>query len=93
MFRQRRPIQLPVVSVILLCLLGGIYLFAGRHSSKPDPASTVRKHSADTSPDETLKYWTKDRMRKARPAKLPHVNANDKGKQNPPHPAEPRNSD
>ena len=93
MFRQRRRIQLPVAGMILLCLLGGIYLFAGRHSAKPDPASTVKKHAAETSPDETLRYWTAERMRKAKPAKLPHINGGDKGKQNPQRPAEPRNSD
>jgi len=93
MFRQRRRMQLPVIGAILLCLLGGVYLFAGRHAAKPDPASTVKKHTVDTSPDDSLKYWTKDRMRKAKPAKLPHINGDDKGKQKPPHTSETRNSE
>ena len=84
MFRQHRRMQLPVIGAILLCLLGGVYLFAGRHASKPDPASTVKKHSVETSPDDTLKYWTAERMRKAKPAKLPHIKGGDKDKQKPP---------
>lgn len=93
MFRQRRRMQLPVIGAILLCLFGAVYLFAGRHASKPDPASTVKKHTVDTSPADALKYWTAERMRKAKPAKLPHIKGGDKGKQKPPHTSEPRNSD
>ena len=74
-------------------LLDGVLTSAEVGASKPDPASTVKKHSVETSPDETLKYWTAERMRKAKPAKLPHIKGGDKGKQNPPHTSETRNSD
>lgn len=91
MFRQRKSIQLTVVGAMLLCLLAGGYLFAARRSSKPDPS--VERHTVDTSPDDTLKYWTAERMRKAKPAKLPHIKGGDKGKQKPPRTSEPRNAD
>ncbi len=92
MFQERRGIQLAVVGAMLLGLLVGVYLFAVRHSAKPDPASSVEKHSVDSSAGDALKYWTKDRMRKAKPAKLPHIKGGDKGKQNP-HASEPGNAD
>ena len=78
MFQQSRRMQLAVTGTILLCLLVGVYLFAVRRSSKPDPS--VEKHSVETSPEDALKYWTKSRMRKAKPAELPHINADEKGK-------------
>lgn len=92
MFQQRRGIQLAVVGAMLLSLLVGVYLFAARRSAKPDAASSIKKHTVDTSADDALKYWTKDRMRKAKPAKLPHIKGGAKGKQNP-HTSEPGNSD
>jgi hypothetical protein len=92
MFKQRNRMQLAVVGAMLLGLLVGVYLFAVRRSAKPDPASSVEKHTVDSSPAEALKYWTKDRMRKAKPAKLPHIHGGDKGKQNP-STSEPGNSD
>jgi len=91
MFRQFRRFQLVIVGAILLCLLGGVYLFAARRSSKPDPS--VERHTVDNSPGDALKYWTAERMRKAKPAKLPHIKGGDKGKQKPPHTSEPRNAD
>lgn len=96
MFRQRRRIQLPVAGVILLCLLAGVYLFAIRRSAKPDPENTIKKHSVDTSAGDALKYWTKGKMRKAKPAELPHINDGEQGKQRtqrPPHTPQPRTSD
>ncbi|MEO8972076.1 MAG: hypothetical protein ABI406_10825 [Ktedonobacteraceae bacterium] len=96
MFHERRRIQLPVAGAILLCLLVGVYLFAIRRSAKPDPASSIEKHTVDGSAGDALKYWTKDRMRKAKPAKLPHINGGGKGKQNPqssPHTSKTDNSD
>lgn len=79
MFQQRRRIQLPVIGAILLCLLAGVYLFATRRSAKPDPASPI-EHKVETSAADTLKYWTKSRMRKAKPVELPQVNGGKPGK-------------
>ncbi|MFL5655042.1 MAG: hypothetical protein ACJ8CB_12815 [Ktedonobacteraceae bacterium] len=92
MSRQYKRIQLPLVGTILLCLLVGVYLLAWKRFSKPDPSSTISKHSVDTHPDDTLKYWTADKMRHAKPAHLPNVNALEQGKQHrrrPPHPSSP----
>ena len=74
-------IPLPLVGVILLCLLVGIYLLASRRFAKLDPSDKIIKHSTETSSDEALKYWTADKMREAKPADLPTTNAIEQGKQ------------
>ncbi len=92
---QQRLIQLPLVGMILLCLLAIVYLLAWKRFSKRDPAATIIKHSVDTSPDDALKYWTADKMRNAKPAKLPHVKALKRKKQRPqppPHTSDPHHS-
>jgi hypothetical protein len=83
MSRQQRLIQLPLVGAILLCLLVGVYLFACKRFSKPDPSATIIKHSVETHSDDALKYWTAEKMRHAKPANLPNVNTLDPGKQHP----------
>jgi hypothetical protein len=88
MSQQQRLI--PLVGAILLCLLVGVYLLAWKRFSKPDP--TIIKHPVDTDPEATLKYWTADKMRKAKPVKLPNVTALEQGKQHPrrpPHTSRP----
>jgi hypothetical protein len=78
--------------MILLCSLVGLYLLAWKRFSKPDPESTIIKHPLDTHPDDALKYWTANKMRNAKAANLPNVNALDQGKQHPrrpPHPSSP----
>lgn len=47
----------------------------------PDSESPNVKHTTETPPDEALKYWTADKMRKAKPAPMPHVNAPGREKQ------------
>jgi hypothetical protein len=92
---QQRLIQLSLIGTILLCLLVGVYLVARKRFSKPDPSATISKHSVDTSSDDALKYWTADRMRNAKPAKLPNVDALDPGKQDPrrpPHTSRPHHA-
>ncbi len=92
MSRQHIRISLLRVGTILLCLLVGVYLVAWKRFAKPDPKATISKHSVDTHPDDTLKYWTADKMRNAKAAKLPNVNALERGKkdrQRPPHPSNP----
>jgi hypothetical protein len=86
MLQQKRLIQLPLVGMILLCLLVGVYLVARKRSSKPGPSATIIKHSVDTSSDDALKYWTTDKMRTAKPVELPNVDALSRGKQHPRHP-------
>jgi hypothetical protein len=87
MSRQWRFIQLPLVGVLLLCLLVGAYLFACKRFSKADPSATIVKHSVETDPDDALKYWTSEKMRDAKPAKLPNVDTLDRGKQHPQRPS------
>ena len=54
---------------------------------QPDSESPIVKHTVGTPPDETLKYWTAEKKRKAKPAHQPHINAPDHEK---PHfPQEP----
>ena len=83
MSQQHRRIQLPLVGTLLLCLLVGVYLLAWKRFSKPDRSSTIIKHSVETHPDDALTYWTADKMRHAKGADLPNVNALERGKQHP----------
>ncbi|HLQ27698.1 MAG TPA: hypothetical protein VK140_00505 [Ktedonobacteraceae bacterium] len=89
MSRQQRLIQLPLVGTILLGLLVGVYLvylLAWKRFSKPGPPATIIQHPVETPSDDALKYWTADKMRKAKAARLPNVTALDRGK---PHPRRP----
>ena len=92
MSRQQKLTRLPLVGTILLCLLVGVYLFAWKRFSKSAPSATIVKHSVETPADEALKYWTADKMRDAKAAPLPNVNALEREKQHPrrpPHPSGP----
>jgi len=89
MSRQQKRIYLPLVGTILLCLLGGVYLLAWKRFSKPKPSATIIKHSVETPAEDTLRYWTADRMRQAKAAPLPNVTALDPEK---PHPRRPTHS-
>jgi hypothetical protein len=87
MSRQQRLIQRPLVGVTLLCLLTGVLLATWKRSAKKakkaektNSSGTIIKHPVDTSADETLKYWTAEKMRDAKPAKMPHVDNLEKGK-------------
>ncbi len=86
MSRQHRRIYLPLVGTILFCLLVGVYLVASKRFSKKAPAARIIKHAVETPAEDTLKYWTADKMRHAKAAPLPHVNDLDRGK---PHPRRP----
>ena len=50
---------------------------------QPDSKAPSVKH-VGTPPDKALKYWTAGKMRKAKPAHQPHVNAPDHEKPQPP---------
>jgi len=95
MSRQQKLIHRPLVGTILLCLLVGVYLFALKRFSKPAPSATIVKHSVETPADDALKYWTADKMRNAKAAPLPNVNAHDGGKhrlRRPPHSSRPHDA-
>lgn len=84
--QQRKSIFIPLVSTIVLCLLVGFYLAASKRSSKSTSSKKVTKHKVETAPDEALKYWTADKMRKAKAVPLPEANNLSREKQDP-HPA------
>lgn len=87
MSRQQSLIQLPLVGAILLCLFVGVYLFAAKRFAKRGASATIVKHPVETPSDDALKYWTVDKMRKAKPAEMPHVDAPDQGKAHPRRPS------
>ena len=93
MSHQQRLVLLPLVGTAILGLLVGVYLAVWKWFSQPEPVEPIAKHSVDTSADDALKYWTAKKMRKAKPAPMPHVGAPDRGKKpprRPPQGPEPR---
>jgi hypothetical protein len=86
MSRQLRLTQLPLVGALLLCLLGGIYLVASKRFAKPASSVKIKKHSVKKQSEDTLKYWTADKMRSAKPANLPNVTNLEREKQQPRRP-------
>lgn len=87
MFRIQRRTRLRLLSAILLCLFVFVCLAAWKRSGKSSSSrNTVVKHSVDTPAEEVLKYWTDEKMRHARPADLPNVDAIDQEKQHPHRP-------
>jgi hypothetical protein len=75
MLQQRRFVQLPLIGVLLLGLLAGVFLAmaARKRLAKAGDAAGVVGHSVDTSAGDALTYWTEERMRNAKPAKMPKV--------------------
>jgi hypothetical protein len=65
--------------IVLLCLFVGVSLIAWRRLAKPTPI-TIVKHPVNTPPDEALKYWTADKMRKAGTTNMPQTDAIKPGK-------------
>lgn len=59
--------------VVGLILVFYLYLASSRRSEKKEGSTGVSKHTVTTSAEETLKYWTPERMRKAKPAPMPVV--------------------
>jgi hypothetical protein len=72
MLQQSRFNRLPLVGVLLLGLLAGVYL-AMAARKRLAKADGVVGHSVDTSAGDALKYWTEERMHNAKPAKMPKV--------------------
>ena len=75
MVQQHRVMSWPLVGALLLGLLTAVYLAmaARKYLAKADDAGGVARHSVETSAADTLKYWTEERMRSAKPAKMPKV--------------------
>lgn len=86
MFQQQRRIQLPLVGTLLLCLLVGVSLLAWKWLAQSESSDSVTKHQVDTPAENVLKYWTADRMRKAKATNMPHIDAPERKK---PHPRRP----
>lgn len=86
MFQQQRRIQLPLAGTLLLCLLVGLSLLAWKWLAQSESSDSVTKHTVDTPPEDALKYWTADRMRKAKATNMPHIDAPGRKK---PHPRRP----
>jgi hypothetical protein len=89
---QHRSIPLPLVGAILLGLLAGLSLLAWKWLFESDSSAPVTKHPIDTPPEDALKYWTRERMRKAKGTNMPHIDVPDRGKKHPrashPHPSQ-----
>ena len=73
MSRQSRLFPRPLFAVMFLGFVLGVLLTVGKRSSKEEPAGRTARHKVDSSPDEVLKYWTRDRMQNAKPAEMPEI--------------------
>ena len=74
MSKQQKRIYQSLLSTIMLSLLVGVFLFAKKRRAKSKSSPPITKHSVETSPEDTLKYWTADKMRDAKAAPMPEVN-------------------
>jgi hypothetical protein len=81
MFQQQRSIQLPLIGAILLGLCIGTYLVLWKLFAKSKSPAPVIKHPVEKPAGDALNYWTPERMRQARPAEMPHIDARKQGKQ------------
>lgn len=74
---SKRPaiIRSSLFSALLLGLLVGLFLMAARRASKPDAGDDdgVARHTVEKQPDDVLKYWTTEKMRKAKATNQPHI--------------------
>ncbi len=73
MSQQRKPLSLSAMSTLSLSLLIGMFLFVWKYFTKATPSTKVTKNTVETSPEDTLAYWTKDKMRRAKAMPLPVV--------------------
>ena len=81
--QQQRFIFIPFVGILILSLFVVLFLATRRRLPKPTASKKITKHKVETPPDEALKYWTADKMKKAKAAPLPQVNNIDQEKQSP----------
>lgn len=75
------------LGAILLGLFASLYLLVSKVFGKSRAVKGVEHHKSATHPDAALKYWTADKMRHAKPAELPQVDASDRGKPHAPRQA------
>jgi len=76
-------------------LLVGVYLAAWKRYSKSTPSIKITKHAVEAPAEDTLKYWTADKMRNAKAVPLPNINALGRGKSDPkrrPRPSRPQDA-
>ena len=75
MMIQQQKSRLPLVVVIALSLFMGVAVYLAvvgrKQEANDDNAAGVARHSVDTSAEDALKYWTKEKMESAKPAKMP----------------------
>lgn len=83
MISKQRIIYIPFVGILILSLFVVLFLATRKRISKSTSSKKVAKHKVETPPDEALKYWTADKMKKAKAAPLPQVNNIDQEKQSP----------
>jgi hypothetical protein len=81
MLEKQQIVRFLLPGAVFLCLLVGVSLIAWRRLAKPAPIA-VAGHRVETPPDEALKYWTADKMRKAGATNMPNTNAIKPGKKN-----------
>ncbi len=55
-------------------------------SPQPERSDSTKQHKIETPSEEVLKYWTEERMRKAKATNMPHLDKLDQGKQPPQRP-------
>ena len=72
--QSRRPVQLPLISFISLCMLVVLTFLLWRRFMKPESEPSVTRHSVENSPDDALKYWTADKMHNTSATNMPTVN-------------------
>ncbi|HET8912389.1 MAG TPA: hypothetical protein VFN23_13040 [Ktedonobacteraceae bacterium] len=92
MSQKKMRISVPLLSAVFLGLLAGLNWLAWKLFSKPKRPAKVVEHTVENSPEDALKYWTQDRMRQAKPAKMPIVDSLDQGKPEKRRPSDPQNA-
>jgi hypothetical protein len=84
MSQQQKLIRLPLAALFFLGLLALAYfVIRKRSSANQEGASAVSGHAVETSPEDALQYWTAEKMRKAKPARMPRVKKVEPEKQPP----------
>ena len=86
MLEKQQLTRFLLPGAVFLCLLVGVSLIAWRRLAKPAPIA-VATHRVETPPDEALKYWTTDKMRKAGATNMPSTNDLKPGKKSHKHPS------
>ena len=83
MSQQRRTTYIASVGALLLSLLIGVFLFGRKRRAKSNSSEKVVTHSVETSPEDTLAYWTADKKHDAKPALMPVINEYNQEKRSP----------